>query len=88
MRAYVEQAPWIERGHRPRTVEAIERVVEWVEAQDRPFTTHQAWNGARASYSTATLTLLSLRRAGLVVCVNPGRMPPRYVRYDRAGGRG
>jgi len=85
MRAYVEPVAWIDRPHRPCTEAGIERLVEWVEAQERPFTTTQAWNGARTGYPTAYQALLSLRRAGLVVCVNPGRMPPRYVRFDRAG---
>ena len=62
----------------------IEWVVEWVEAQDVPFTSSQAHRGSKAGWPTAYQTLLSLRQAGLVVCVNPGCMPPRYVRYDRA----
>lgn len=83
MRAYVEPAPWIDRPHRPKTEALIERFVEWVEAQEKPFTLSEAWRAACVFYPTAQQTLLSLRRAGLVVCVNPGRMPPRYVRYDR-----
>lgn len=84
MKAYLEPAPWIERPHRPKTEWLIELFVEWVEAQDEPFTLNEAWRGAHVFYPTAQQTLLSLRRAGLVVCVNPGRMPPRYVRYDKA----
>ena len=84
MRAYVEPAPWIDRPHRPKTVRLIELVVEWVEAQEQPFTLSECWRGAHVFYPTAQQTLLSLRRAGLVTCVNPGRMPPRYIRFDRA----
>lgn len=82
MRAYVVPLPWIEQGHLPRTVDAIERLVEWVEEQDVPFTLGEARWGAGIGYPTARQALLSLRRAGLVTCVNPGRMPPRYLRYD------
>lgn len=83
----LEPAPWIERPHRPKTERLIEALVEWVEEQDEPFTLGEAWRGAHVFYPTAYQTLLSLRQAGLVVCVNPGRMPPRYVRFDRLEGR-
>ena len=82
MKAYLEPAPWIDRGHRPNTVLMIERVVEWVEEQTEPFTLSECWRGARVGYPTGQQTLLSMRKAGLVVCVNPGRMPPRYIRFD------
>lgn len=83
---------WIDRGHTHKVAQGIEAMVEWVEARERPFTTTEALQGARRglggwgllSYSTGTQTIRSLRRAGLIVCLNPGSSPPRYIRCDLA----
>jgi hypothetical protein len=67
-----------------RTVEQIERVVEWVEEQTVPFTNHDAWrHTGRGSYNTAYLALLELRDHGLLRQTNaPGSKPARWIRAD------
>lgn len=60
-----------------KTVLGIEAVVEWVELQKRPFTTHEAFLGARiASGSTAYRTIRDLEHYGLIVRVNARAAKP------------
>lgn len=67
-----------------RTVEQIERVVEWVEAQTTPFTNHEAWRRTgRGSFNTTYLTLLELRDHGLLRRTSlPHSKPARWIRAD------
>lgn len=67
-----------------RTVEQIERVVEWVEAQKTPFTNHEAWRRTgRGSFNTTYKALLELRDHGLLRQTNAlGSKPARWIRAD------
>lgn len=78
----VRPADYVQQSHRPRTEATIERVVEFVEAASEPFTTGECWRAVYGSYGCVSATLRSMRAAGLVVQVNPGRMPPRFIRSD------
>jgi hypothetical protein len=78
----VRPADYVQQAHRPRTEATIERTVEYVEAADQPFTTGECWRAAYGSYGCVAATLRSMRAAGLLVQVNPGSMPPRFIRSD------
>ena len=71
---------------RPRTVQTIERVIEWVEAQTAPFTVsdaHKAVGGTPSVWSTTYLTMRELRDKGLVKRVSPPRTKPAlWIRVD------
>lgn len=67
-----------------KTVLGIEAVVEWVEARNRPFTTHEAYCGAAiASYSTTYRTIRDLEHYGLIVRINASNAKPaRWITID------
>lgn len=66
---------------RMRTMLDIEAVVEWIEAQNRPFTTSEAFNGARCgSHCTAYRTIRDLEYYGLIRRTNGSKAnPPRWL---------
>jgi DNA-binding PadR family transcriptional regulator len=79
---------------RDKTMLGIESVVEWIEARQRPFTTHEAFHGAQLnadqrweypdpSFSTTYRTIRELERHGLVVRVTKrGAKPARWIAID------
>lgn len=75
-------ADYIDQAHRPRTELTIERAVEFAETAAQPFTTGECWRAVHGSYGCVSATLRSMRRAGLLVQVNPGSRPPRFIRSD------
>lgn len=74
---------YIDQPHKDRTVERIERTVEWVESQDRPFTIGQCWRSVYGHYQCVQQTIRSLAKAGLITQVNPGSKPKLWIRFDR-----
>jgi hypothetical protein len=79
----VRPADYVQRSHRPVTDATIERVVEYAEAATRPFTGGECWWAVGGSSGCVRATLRSMRDAGLLVQVNPGSTPPRFIRFDR-----
>lgn len=79
MTRYISDTP------RAKTILGIEAVVEWVESRNRPFTTHEAFHGARiASFSTTYRTIRDLEHYGLIVRVNArDSKPARWTTIDR-----
>jgi len=67
-----------------KTVLGIEAVVEWIEAQHRPFTTGEAFHGSQLasydgqnpSFSTAYRTIRDLEHYGLIRRVNARNAKP------------
>lgn len=80
----IELPDWIDQGHTDKTDRGIEAIVEWVEARETPFKTHDAWEGAGRyfHYNIARQTLRSLLKAGLIVHVAGGKNHPQYLRCD------
>jgi hypothetical protein len=78
----VRPADYVQQAHRPRTERTIERVFEFVESATEPFTVSECWRTVYGSYGCVRATLASMRQNGLVTRVNPGRMPPLYIRSD------
>jgi hypothetical protein len=78
----VRPADYVQQGHRPRTEATIERVFEFAEAAATPFTVSECWKSVHGSYGCVRATLASMRQNGLVTRVNPGNMPPLYIRSD------
>lgn len=78
----VRPADYVQRAHRPKTERTIERVFEFAEAAADPFTVSECWKAVYGSYGCVRATLASMRRNGLLTRVNPGNMPPLYLRSD------
>lgn len=74
---------FVMQPHRDRTIYAIERVVEWVEEQDEPFTISQCWRATYGHYQMVSKVIGSLRSAGLITQVNTG-IPKLWIRSDLA----
>lgn len=70
-------------GHRPRTVYLIERVVEYAEDSEQPFTITECWRACYGHYSMVSRVIRSMRAHELLVVTNPGRSPMRLIRADR-----
>jgi hypothetical protein len=79
----VEPADYIDQSHRDKTNWVIERVVEFVEESERPFTRAECWRASFGHYSITVQTLLSMKKAGLLVVTNPGSQPELLLSVDR-----
>ena len=79
----IRDADYINQPHKPKTEEWIERVVEWAEAQDEPFTIGQCWKATHGHYQCVGQTIRSMANAGLIVQVNPGGKPKLWIRADK-----
>ncbi|MFD8496300.1 hypothetical protein [Amycolatopsis sp. NPDC059657] len=87
MSRYISDTP------REKTILGIEATVEWVEAQKRPFTTHDAMDGAQfpghgysqcPTWSTVYRTIRDLEHYGLIVRVNHrDAKPALWTTIDR-----
>jgi len=79
----LDPADYILRGHRERTIYLIERVVEYAENADEPFTRTWCWHACYGHYSAVSQTLLSLIKAGLLVIIDPTRSPQYLISVDK-----
>lgn len=79
----INPADYILQSHTMKTILVIERVVEFAEDAREPFTRSECWHACFGHYSVVSSTILSLKRAGLILCVNPGRSPQRLISVDR-----
>lgn len=82
----LDPADYILQGHKEKTILLIERVVEYAENSDRPFTRSECWRSCYGHYSAVSQTLLSLIRAGLVVIIDPARSPQHLISVDKLRG--
>lgn len=81
----VDFADYVQRSHTQRTMEVIERVFEFAEAQTEPFTVTQCFRAVWGHYACVSQTLLSMQRNGLLVDVAvPGGKPKRLLSIDVA----
>lgn len=80
----IEPPGWLEQGHTDKTNRGIERVVEWIEERETPFTTLQCWEGIGrfCHYNVTRRTIRSMVEAGLVVVVSGAPTHPVHLRYD------
>lgn len=82
----LDPADYILQGHKVKTMYVIERVVEYAENQDHPFTRTECWHACYGHYSVVSSTILSMKRAGLIILTNPGRSPQRLISVDKFRG--
>lgn len=83
MRIRIEKPDFIDQGHKYDTILLIERVVEYAEEQNVPFTVSQAWRMCYGHYSMVGRILISMRKAGLLIQTNPGHQPKRWLSADK-----
>lgn len=82
----LDPADYILQGHKENTILLIERVVEYAENSDRPFTRTECWRACYGHHAAVCQTLLSLIRAGLVVVIDPSRSPQYLISIDKLKG--
>jgi len=82
----LDPADYILQPHKDQTNRVIERVVEYAEDSEVPFTRSQCWWACNGHYSAVSQTLLSLIRAGLVVIIDPARSPQYLISVDKLRG--
>lgn len=70
--------------HWLRTIQRFEAAVEAIEAVPEPFTIDDVWHAYGGHYSIARTAVNELREHGLIVKVNEGFIPLRYVRVRAA----
>lgn len=79
----LDPADFIQQGHKHNTMLLIERVVEYVENKDVPFTRTQCWQASYGHYSAVCATIRSLLHAGLVVIIDEKRSPQWLISVDK-----
>lgn len=82
----LDPADYIVQPHTDRTNRIIERVVEYAEDSDKPFTRSQCWWACNGHYSVVSQTLVSMIKAGLVVIIDPKRNPQYLISVDKIKG--
>src|SRR5512144_1134719 len=82
----LDPADYILQGHKEKTILLIERVVEYAENSDRPFTRTECWRACYGHYSAVSQTLLSLIRSGLLIVIDEKRRPQHLISIDKLKG--
>lgn len=82
----LDPADYILQGHKMKTILLIERVVEYAEDADTPFTRTQCWHACYGHYSAVSQTLVSMIKAGLLVIIDPARSPQYLISVDKIKG--